>query len=227
MLQLHKQALYIRPWIRLKSCRAQPYQHSSYKGHQSFKYGSTHQFHSLYIKDILPDCMAGDYPRNSPHHQSQTKAETERLVRAFCEPVEKLWEYVQTSGHHPMGWQDTDVFPRVREAHELIVEVKGYLVSLRPRPTTEEVRAILQKLQEVARAHAQVRNHRDDSSLTIRLRRCGRPCQAYVAYIDPEQSMSLPWQNGMTRMQTAEERRGLPPQAHVQTLLLRMQKLLS
>jgi hypothetical protein len=174
--------------------------------------------------------MADDYPRNSPHHPSQTYAETERLVRAFCEPVEELWSYVQTSGHHPMGWTDTDVFPRVREAHELIVSVKRYLVSLRHRPTTEEVKAILQKLEEVAQAKAGVRNHRNTSTLTMKLMKCGPPCQAYVAYIDPEQSESLPWQNGLTRMQTAEERIGghrLPPQAHVQTLLLRMQKLFS
>ena len=169
--------------------------------------------------------MADAYPRNSPHHISQTYAETERLVRAFCAPVEELWGYVQASGHLPMGWTDTDVFPRVREAHDLIVSVKGYLVSLRQRPTTEEVRAILHKLQEVARAHAQVRNHRDDSSLTMRLMACGPPCQAYVAYIDPEQSMSLPWQTGMTRMQTAEERRGLPPRAHMRALLGRLEAL--
>ena len=164
--------------------------------------------------------MADDYPRNSPHHISQTYVETERLVRAFCEPVEELWKYVQTSGHHPMGWTDTDVLPRVREAHELIVSVKRYLVSLRHRPTTEEVKSILQKLEEVATAKAMVRNHRDEWPLQRRLQACGPPLKAYVDYIDPEQGESLPWRNGWktavgNKIHTAD----------IQTLLHRMKKI--
>jgi hypothetical protein len=162
---------------------------------------------------------------------SMADPETERLARAFCEPIEELWRYVQVSGHHPVGWTVTAVFPRVREVHALIVAVKGYLDVLRERPTTDEVREILRKLQEVAQAKTGVRNHLQPSTLTIKLMECGPPCQAYVAHTDPEHSKSLPWQNGLTRMQTPEERRGitgghgLPPHAHIETLLCRMKTL--
>ena len=156
----------------------------------------------------MSDLQFSEPPRN----------ETARLVRAFIAPVEALWTYVENSGHTPTGWRDTDVLPRAREAHDLIV-------ALRDRPTTEEVRIILRKLQEVAQAQARVRNHRNESSLSMKLQACGPPFQAYVAYTDPEQSKDLPWQNGLTRMMTAEERRGLPLQAHIQTLLLRMKTM--
>jgi hypothetical protein len=157
--------------------------------------------------------------------------ETVRLVRAFCEPIEELWEYVRGSGETPTGWHDTDVWERVQEAHALIVAVKGYLDGLRDRPTTDEVRAILEKLAAVADARAQVRNHREAATLTSKLTRCGPPCQAYVAHTDREHSQSLPWQNGMTRMQTAEERaracsgHGQPQHAHIETLLGQMKAL--
>jgi hypothetical protein len=157
--------------------------------------------------------------------------ETVRLVRAFCEPIEELWRYVQASGHHPVGWTDTDVLPCVREVHALIVAVKGYLDGLRDQPTTDEVREILRKLEEVAQAKAAVRNHRNESTLTIKLIHCGPPCQAYVAHTDREHSQSLPWQNGMTRMQTAEERaracsgHGQTQHAHIETLLCQMKAL--
>ena len=185
------------------------------------------------IKDIGPDSMsdlqfftpesparAPNYPRHSHLHESQSMAETERLVRAFCAPVEDLWTYVQTSGYHPMGWQNTDVLPRVREAHELIGSVKRYLVSLRGRPTTEEVTAILQKLEEVAGAKDQVSNHRDTWPLQRRLQACGPPLKAYVDYIDPEQSESLPWRNGW---KTTVE--GMMHDADVSTLLRQMRQL--
>ena len=159
--------------------------------------------------------MADAYPRNSPHHISQTYKETERLVRAFCAPVEELWRYVENSGHHPMGWRDTDVFPRVREAHDLIVDVKRYLLHHRSRPTTEEVRAILQKLEQVSGAKAQVRNHRDTWPLQRRLQNCGPPLKEYVDYIDPEQSESLPWRNGWKTTVGTE----------VQELLCRMKQI--
>jgi hypothetical protein len=143
-----------------------------------------------------------------PAHVSES-AEADRLVRAFVAPVEALWTYVEGSGPQPMGWRDaTEVVARVREARALVVEVKG-LLDFGLRPTTKEVRAILQKLQEVAAAKARVRNHRNESDLTMKLMACGPPCQKYVEYIDPEQSQSLPWQNGMTRMQTPAERAGL------------------
>ncbi len=162
-----------------------------------------------YVPTPADPSRARDYPRNSPHHPSQTYAETERLVRAFVAPVEALWTYVEGSGPQPMGWRDADeVVARVREAHALIVDVKRCLVGVRLRPTTEEVRAILQKLEEVAGAKARVRNHRNESPLTMKLMACGPPCQKYVAYTDVEQSQSLPWQNGLMRLQTAEERRG-------------------
>jgi hypothetical protein len=96
---------------------------------------------------------------------------------------------------------------------------------LRGRPTTEEVRGILLKLEEVAKTKAQVRMNRNESTLTIKLMKCGPPCQAYVTHTDPQHSKSLPWQNGMTRMQTAEERAGLRPHAHIETLLSQMQAL--
>jgi hypothetical protein len=128
-----------------------------------------------------------------------------------------------------MGWQGTPVVSRVQEAHNLIVDVKGYLDAKRDRPTTEEVRAILSKLEEVADAKATVRNHRNPSTLIIKLMACGPPCQAYVAYIDPDQSHDLPWQNGLTRVRTEEERtthgHGRSKQAHIQTLLYRMKKI--
>ncbi len=130
-----------------------------------------------------------------------------------------------------MGWTDTDVLPCVREVHALIVAVKGYLDGLRDQPTTDEVREILRKLEEVAQAKAAVRNHRNESTLTIKLIHCGPPCQAYVAHTDREHSQSLPWQNGMTRMQTAEERaracsgHGQTQHAHIETLLCQMKAL--
>ncbi len=81
----------------------------------------------------------------------------------------------------------------MKEAHELIVGVKGYLEGNRPPPTTEEVRAILEKLAVVADARAQVRTHREATTLTMKLTKCGPPCQAYVAHTDREHSQSLPW----------------------------------
>jgi hypothetical protein len=130
-----------------------------------------------------------------------------------------------------MGWTDTDVLPRVREAHALIEAVVGYLEGKRVQPTTDEVREILRKLQEVAQAKAAVRNHRNESTLTIKLMTCGPPCQKYVAHTDVEQSESLPWQNGLTRLQTEEQRRettgghGLTQHAHIETLLGQMKVL--
>ena len=120
----------------------------------------------------------------------------EELVRAFCTPVEELWGYVEKSGYHPTGWQDTDVKPRVREANALLESSKRYLNGSRLQPTVDDVRQILQKLEEVVKAKTQVRNHRDEWPLQWRLQKCGPPLKAYVDYVDPEQSDSLPWRNG-------------------------------
>jgi hypothetical protein len=112
------------------------------------------------------------------------------------------------------------------------VGVKGYLEGKRERPTTDEVSEILRKVEVVADTRTQVRTHHEAPTLTMKLTRCGSPCQAYVAHTDPEHSLSLPWQNGMTRMQTAEERtrvcggHGLRPHAHIETLLCRMKTLI-
>ena len=86
----------------------------------------------------------------------------EELVRAFCTPVEELWGYVEKSGYHPTGWQDTDDKPRVREANALLESSKRYLNGSGLQPTVDDVRQILQKLEEVAKAKTQVRNHRDE-----------------------------------------------------------------
>jgi hypothetical protein len=180
-------------------------------------FSSTPNSHYLHIKDLYPDCMS----RHPAYVPTPVDPISETgLVRAFCTPVEELWNYVQKPGGPPMGWQGTEVVPRVREARNLIVAVKGYLDAKRDRPTTEEVRAILSKLEEVANASAKVSNHRNTSTLTIKLMACGPPCQAYVAYIDPDQSHDLPWQNGLT-----EIRKGNMHTADVQTLLHRMKKI--
>ena len=129
-------------------------------------------------------------------YMSEKKSEIDVLVRAFVTPVEALWKYVENSGYQPMGWQDTDTKPRVKEAHALLESSNRYLSGLGLQPTVDDVREILQKLQEVADAKVNVRNHRDEWPLQRRLQACGPPLKAYVDYIDPELSDSLPWRNG-------------------------------
>jgi hypothetical protein len=150
----------------------------------------------------------------------KSKSEIDALVRAFCTPVEELWGYVENSGYHPWGWQDTDVKPRVREAHALLESSNSYLKGSGLQPTVDDVRAILQKLGEVAGAKARVRNHRNEPPLQQLLQKCGPPLKAYVDSIDPEKSDSLPWRNGWKTTVGSEMH-----EMDIQELLCRMKQI--
>jgi hypothetical protein len=173
-----------------------------------------------YIPTPASPLRETDYPRNSPHHPSQTYKETERLVRAFCQPVEALETWVEKSGHPPVGFLGTGLLAIVKEAVELLQPAKDYLVSRRPRPTVMEVRGILQKLEEAAGHAAQVRGVHDHWNWRVKVHACGPPLKAYVHYIDPDQSESLPWRNGWKT--TVENKMH---EVDVQTLLYRMKQI--
>jgi len=214
-----------------------------------------------------------------------TIAGTETRVRAFLAPIEALKTWKETSGLEEK-YSGKRLLAYANSVVELSKPAFYYLRGMGPRPTTPQVRTIIEELEESAnftnderciqevsdidrhswmvqvlacvpllKAYVDYVDHTASSTLpwreawtpqyptyvptpasTLRESEYPRnsphhPSQtAYVAYTDPEQSQSLPWKNGLTRMQTAEERTGkhrLPPQAHIQTLLLRMQKLLS
>jgi hypothetical protein len=161
-----------------------------------------------------------DYPNNSHLHESQSQTETKILVRAFVAPIEALKTWVEHSGHPPIGFLGTGLLSKVNEVVELLQSVNDYLLVGGLPPTTMLVKLILQKLEEAAGHAANVRGVHDHWNWRVKLHACGPPLKAYVDYIDPDQSASLPWRNGWkttvgNNIHTAD----------VQTLLYRMKKI--
>ena len=160
------------------------------------------------------------YLRNSHLHPSQTQAETEIFVRAFIEPIDALNTWMDQSTYPPMGFKGTGLWPYVDEVVKLLQPARSYLDGQRPRPTVDQVRAILMKLEAAADHAAGVRGVHDHWNWRVKVHACGPPLKAYIDYIDPEQSESLPWRDGWkttlgSKMHTAD----------VQTLLHRMKKI--
>ena len=116
--------------------------------------------------------------------------ETQRLVRAFCVCVEALARWTETSGLERKN-SGRKLLAYGREAGELIKPGLEYLFRSGPRPTTAQVRAIVEELEEAA-DFADGEKCRGDVSAMDReswrtlVHACVPPLEAYVARVDPQ-----------------------------------------
>ena len=119
-----------------------------------------------------------------------TIEETERLVRAFCVCVEELQKWKETSGLE-QKYGGKKLLAYGREAVELIKPGLEYLFRSGPRPTTAQVRAIVEELEEAA-DFANGKRCSDEVSGVDRERwrtqllACVPPLKAYVERVDPQ-----------------------------------------
>ena len=119
-----------------------------------------------------------------------TIEETQRLVRAFCVCVEELQTWKETSGLE-QKYGGRKLLAYGREAVDLLQPALKYLRGMGPRPTTAQVRAIVEELEEAAefangeRCSGEVSDI-DRQGWRTQVLACVPPLKAYVERVDPQ-----------------------------------------
>lgn len=141
--------------------------------------------------------------RDDEERQSMpTIEETQKLVRAFCVSIEALGTWKETSGLE-RKYSGRRLLAYVQEVMESVQPGLRYLNGSGPRPTTPQVRAIIEKLEESVdfangeRCRGEVSDI-DRESWSVQVLACVPPLKAYVDCVDPTQSSTLPWREAWT-----------------------------
>ena len=119
-----------------------------------------------------------------------TIEETQRLVRVFCVCVEELQTWKETSGLE-QKYGGRRLLAYGREAVVLLQPALKYLHGMGPRPTTAQVRAIVEELEESAefadgdRCSGEV-SAIDRQGWRTQVLACVPPLKAYVERVDPQ-----------------------------------------
>jgi hypothetical protein len=122
---------------------------------------------------------------------------TETRVRAFCVSVEALTTWKETSTLE-QKYSGRCLLAYANSVVELSKPAFNYLRGMGPRPTTPQVRAIIQELDEAAnfvdgdKCREEVSDN-DRQSRRERVLACVPPLKAYFEYVDHAASTTQPW----------------------------------
>ena len=154
---------------------------------------------------------------------------TETRVRACCDAVDQLKTWKETSGLE-QKYSGNRLLAYVRTVIELSKPAFNYLRGMGPRPTTPQVQAIIQELEESANftngegCREEVSDI-DRQNWRVQVRACVPPLKAYVDYVDLTASSTLPWPEAwiIHDMKFEEERATLGGTKTTKQLLHRLQ----
>jgi hypothetical protein len=154
---------------------------------------------------------------------------TETRVRACCDVVDQLKTWKETSGLE-QKYSGRRLLAYVLTVIELSKPAFNYLRGMGPRPTTPQVQAIIQELEESAnftngeRCREEVSDI-DRQNWRAQVRACVPPLKAYVDYVDLTASSTLPWPEAwiIHDMKFEEERATLGGTKTTKQLLHRLQ----
>ena len=74
---------------------------------------------------------------------------------------------------------------------ELLFPIQEYILRRTDKPTTKKIQAIILKLNEIV----VFLERKGDDVLIAKIRACGAAIKEYLDSIDPEHTLSLPWEN--------------------------------
>jgi hypothetical protein len=107
---------------------------------------------------------------------------TESKVRAFCSKI------------HDLSLESFKgvCMIKIKKAIDLLEPAYEYLALIRNQPTTEEVQAIVLKLDEAAKV---MKERYPDEALLKMILECGPTLKAYLDHIDTNHIEKLKWKN--------------------------------